>query len=269
MQVVKFEFGGGLGDVISQCYWNGYYCHLERAGMAYGRAQVNLVTHNPYVPELFRWHPRKDLIDVVECGYWLPEKNKEMRPKWGLDPRHQLPRLEEKPIWYYSPEDSLWVETCKLAVKPFVVISQAAGLPARNVPVGMVLDVMEALKLRDIVSVLVGRTFERHGRAEDLLLQADGSHTINLIDKLSVPGTLRILEMSQGLVTCHSALNLAGWHMRKPQLLLYPQSVKERHFLRRDQWAFGADFPETSHACWDDPGAVAPATRKFIERFKP
>jgi hypothetical protein len=60
------------------------------------------------------------------------------------------------------------------------------------------------------------------------------------------------VQASAGLVTCHSALNLLAWHVRKPQLLLYPRSAWERHMRVPDQWAFGIGYPETVYAAFED-----------------
>ena len=97
------------------------------------------------------------------------------------------------------------------------------------------------LKLtEEFIPIQVGRTFERHGRYEP-----NSNIKINMIDALSVPGTINLIKKSKGLVTVHSALNIAAWRLRIPQLLLYPESVQIRHFNNKDEWSFGKDFPET------------------------
>jgi len=92
-----------------------------------------------------------------------------------------------------------------------------------------------------------------------------------LIDRLSVPGVAHLLARAAALVCCHSALNILGWLLRKPQLLLYPETVRARHIAARDQWAFGVDFPECRHATFDDPGIGAIADELFgdIVRDRP
>jgi ADP-heptose:LPS heptosyltransferase len=72
------------------------------------------------------------------------------------------------------------------------------------------------------------------------------------VDQLSVPGTAVLLQGALGLVTCHSALNILGWHLGIPQLLLYPDAVRDRHFRRKDQWSFGADNGKTWHSTFQE-----------------
>jgi Methyltransferase domain len=60
--------------------------------------------------------------------------------------------------------------------------------------------------------------------------------------------------------------------MRKPQLLLYPDSVHANHIAGRDHWALGVDYPECRHARFGDPrvdtiadeflAAMPPATQR-------
>ena len=45
---------------------------------------------------------------------------------------------------------------------------------------------------------------------------------------------------------------MLGWHTRKPQFLMYPVSVIERHFVHRDQWSFGLQFQECFHECFEE-----------------
>ena len=264
--VQELEFGGGLGDIIHQCYAGTYYKYLDRAGVDYARAKVFLVTHNPGAIELFKWHPKKDLFDVVECGYWLPHQNKEMRGKWGIPPQPAVIDTKGPVVFYPSPED---LEILKAVEgRRFVVIAQAAGMHDRNLDPQWTKALCVRLVEEFGVDVaLTGKNYGRYGRTEDMLgLTGRGIH--EFIDRLSVPGTLRLLQQSVGLVTCHSAMNLAGWHMRKPQLLLYPKSVYDRHFARGDQWSFGRSFPETHHACWDDKALVEKKVNGFLMEIK-
>ncbi len=86
---------------------------------------------------------------------------------------------------------------------------------------------------------------------------------MSLVDALSVPGLAALLESAVGVVACHSAVSMLSWLMRKPQLLLYPQSVYERHVVPGDQWTFGISFSECRHARFDDPHIEALAADFF------
>ena len=78
-----------------------------------------------------------------------------------------------------------------------------------------------------------------------------------LIDKISLPATLNVVRdpRCKGVVCCHSSISmLAGWE-QKPQLLLYDEATKERHFRKEDQWSFYAfNGAPTFHARFDTDG---------------
>ena len=58
---------------------------------------------------------------------------------------------------------------------------------------------------------------------------------------------------SIGMVTCHSSLNILGWHLKVPQLLLYPGSVAARHFRGgRNPWNFGLNWSITAHGLFQE-----------------
>lgn len=87
------EYGGGLGDVLSQLFYRGSYNVLRdlRPGE---KAKVALITHNPFAQELFEWHPKQAQIAVVDCGYWnAVEADPARRKKLGLPAPGALDRL--------------------------------------------------------------------------------------------------------------------------------------------------------------------------------
>jgi hypothetical protein len=54
---------------------------------------------------------------------------------------------------------------------------------------------------------------------------------------------------------------MLAWMERKPQLLLYPQSIFDEFIQPRTQWAVGVDYPETVH------GTFESLNQSMIERF--
>ena len=140
----------------------------------------------------------------------------------------------------------------RLNGQPYVVLSAAAGEPSRNIP-GPLLDliVRRLLKIPGLRLVISGRDYQRLDRAE-VRVNCRDPRVVDLVDQLSVSGTAALLQGALGLVTCHSALNILGWHLGIPQLLLYPDAVKERHFQRKDQWSFGVDDGKTWHCTFQE-----------------
>ena len=65
------EYGGGLGDIFFQIYFEGAYRALDELTEA-DRAVIGLITHNPHAGEIFANHPRTGQLTVRNLGYWLP-----------------------------------------------------------------------------------------------------------------------------------------------------------------------------------------------------
>ena len=182
-----------------------------------------------------------------------------MRLRFRLPPIWWLFPIPDRPVQFYpTPRDDTVLQ--QLEGVPFVVFAVAAGLPDRDVPPETTERLLRDVLERGYRPVFTGRSYERFGRRE----YQPAAPALNLIDELSVPGVARLLELSCGIVTCHSALSMLAWCVRKPQLLLYPPSVREGHIARRDQWAFGIDFPECRHCVFDDLRLQA-LTEEFLE----
>ncbi|HEX8913935.1 MAG TPA: TylF/MycF/NovP-related O-methyltransferase, partial [Humisphaera sp.] len=241
------EYGGGLGDILNGIFRDQGYRSLG-AMVAGDQTTVGLITHNPFAHELFEWHPKRAQLDVRQLPYWQPHEDAVQRPRHMLPSaqRHPSGRVEPSVTFYPSPTDLRLLD--ELPSTGYVVLAASAGLPDRSIPRPLIDQIVADVTADGLHVVLTGRTYDRHGRSEHRPREQD--RVIDLIDKLSVPGTAEAVRRSRGVVSCHSAINLLGWHLRKPQLLLYPQSVVDRHFRHhpRDQWSFGLDREETVHA---------------------
>ena len=262
----------GLGDVLAQLFCRGSYNVLRdlRPGE---KAKVALITHNPFAKELFAWHPKRSQMEVVDCGYWHgAEADAAGRKKLGLPAPGALNRLPPQP----TPETLSFIPRPRTSgagggagdgfftegtggdkrVKAGHCAGAGGGAAGAEHPRALAREIMRRLA-PGFRLVITGRSYDRHGRSElRKWPQAEGE-IIDVVDRLSVPGTCALVQAS-GLVTCHSALNLLAWHLRKPQLLLYPRSAWERHIRVPDQWAFGIGYPETVMR----PSRTAPSGRR-------
>ncbi len=255
------EYGGGLGDVFYQMYQDGSYSVLDELGSD-DRITVVLITHNPYVRELFDYHPKAKQIEVKDLGYWLPEQDLEMRKHHGLPLlKPPLPVSSKHVEFYPAPSDFPIIE--QFCGKPYIVFSVSAGLPDRDVPMDLTKNLVREVRVRSLLPVFVGRNFNRFGRSE---YRPEGDDLIDLIDKLTVPGVASVVQGAAGVVCCHSAISILSWLLRKPQLLLYPQSAYQQHIIHRDQWAFGIDFPECWHARFDNPD-IKVVAKEFFDKI--
>jgi ADP-heptose:LPS heptosyltransferase len=265
------EFGGGLGDVFSQIYSRGDYRALSRIPDG-ERVSVGLVTHNPHVRELFENHPNRHKIDLHEFGYWLPPHDAERRAALGVPVFRWAPAVAGSKVEFYpTTNDYAVCDGAKSVLGSgvtqttrYVVVAMGAGTSARNLPDDSVKPLARIVSEAGYRVVQVGRNYQRDGKSPEPYLDESVVYR-SLIDRLSVPGTAHFLSNAKALITAHSALSILAWHMRIPQLLLYPESVSQRHFQRSDPWSFGAFDPElsviTAHGSFRDH---ARANEKFL-----
>lgn len=254
------EFSGGLGDIFTRMYADGGYRFLDDLTPR-DLVTVAVISHNPFAFEIFSHHPRAAQIDLRTLEYWLPHDDAIMRVRHRLPTKIWRYPIANRPVRFYPfPGDDAVLR--ELDGRRFVAFAVSAGLPDRDIPTGIVDDLAKRAHARGYRPVFVGRGYDRHGRRE---YRPDAAQGLDLVDRLSVPGVARALQGAAGLVSCHSALSMLAWLTRKPQLLLYPQSVRERHIQRRDQWAFGVDFPECRHGLVDGPRVAELAEAFFAD----
>lgn len=281
------EFAHGLGDIFVQCYQRGAYNVLRDLGPN-DKARVAIISHNPAAKELLEWHPKRNQIEIVDCGYYpdvfTKTSDAELRKKHNLppaDPWNQvLPEKTGAVVFHPSPEDERVLSGLEFGIgseartqelkKPLIVLAASAGLPDRDIPADLIERIVDRMIGAGLRVVVAGRDYERHGHREwhpTLPEFLSSGLVLDLVDKLSAAGTAELVRRCAGIVTCHSALCSLGWLLRKPTLLLYPQTTWERHFKFRDRWAFGCDYPETVHARFED---YTPAlVERFLEAMKP
>jgi len=250
------EFGGGLGDVFQQIFTQGLYTGFSRLADS-DTVEVAIISHNPHVSELLAWHPNRKQMEVREFRYWLAEQDSDMRRQHGLPPYrgtgevYVLKDTECQPTFYPSPGDVRGLAG-GTDTGNAIIFSTCAGLPDRDIPAPIVTHLAGMAIEAGFIPVFVGRTYERFERGERWRDSVPPG-CVNLIDRLSVPGVARLVQSCVGVVCCHSAISMLGWYLRKPQFLLYPPSVVERHFKNRDQWSFGLSFQECFHECFTEP----------------
>ena len=90
---------------------------------------------------------------------------------------------------------------------------------------------------------------------------------MDLVDRLTVPGTCALVQASAGLVTCHRAAEFAGLAPTQAATAALSRSAWERHFRKPDQWAFGIGYPETVHALFEEL-LSEPEVARLVDRFK-
>jgi hypothetical protein len=241
---VYCEFPGGLGDVVNYMYTSSRYNRLETLEPD-ERATVVLLCHNPFAKELFEWHPKRSRMTVRDFGFWWPSEDHIQRPHHGLPPAPQpyVASLQEKCIFHVSPADLQVLAALKTG-KPYLAIGAAAGGVDRNIPAEICERSADLAIDRGWSVAVVGRTYGQN-RSEIRLRPRPG--IIDLVDRLSIPGTAMAIEGASGVLCCHSAVCLLSWYMKRPVFVLYPEHVQAREFGAINHYSFGKDYPTTRH----------------------
>lgn len=242
------EFGGGLGDTITLFFTSDRYNCLETLE-GKDAATVVLMSHNPHVHELFRWHPKRSKLTIRDLGFWWPKDDAERRVF------HKLPsaqpfvfKLQGKCNFYPSSED-LKILGQLTSGGSYVVLSGAAGGLDRNIPQHLCEQFADLAIARGLKVVVVGRTYGEN-RVEIRLRERPG--VIHLIDQLTIPGTAKLLEGASAVACPHSGICLLSWYLKRPVFLLYPQHVRDSHFHSIHQYTFGKDYETTRHMLFSE-----------------
>ena len=260
---MRFEAGGGLGDVFMYLYSTNTYELLETCGPE-RRATFFLNSHNPFARELFEWHPKREFFQVHDETPWIQSTDPEARRRLGHPTTDQIthppgfPSNRPKTLRFYPSPGDLEILERFTPVRPFLMACLSASSHERNIPETIYKSAFDACRRRGVPVVVVGRSYGSDRPHREIVVSEPG--VTCLVDRLTVPGTARLVQLSSGLFTAHSSMNLVGWYERKPQFLCYPEMTRQAHFIQPNPWAFGKDLPDTSHMLFS---AYTP--QRFIE----
>jgi hypothetical protein len=253
------EFFGGLGDILMQVLSLNRYRQLESM-QPDDTAFVLVSTVNPFADELFKWHRHADKMTVRLLPHWRPEQDADNRQRYGLPKAEMTDITTRNPVVFYpSPEDEVLLASIP---KPYIVLSPSAGGSARNIPDALSKKIVELATGYTVVQV--GRNY-RHQNPKELHKEPVVPGTMSLVDKLSVPGTCKLIDGAAGVVCTHSAICLYAWRKGKPTLLLYPKFVYDKHLAGQTNlergYMFGATRPDCIHTLFDS------ATESHVNGF--
>lgn len=221
------EFVGGLGDALMRMYFSGreWYGAIEKLP-AGGRAEVVLMCHNPYLAEIFKWHPKRKQIDVKDFGFkthFHPWENKEWRVAHGLSKESVCPPYAPADTlkFYPSPSDKEILD--ELHDQKFVMLSATASTPEKSIPAAMRQEMATAALSKGYKVLVVGRRYYfKDGRTNDIEIVPG---VIDAVDSLTVPGTIEAVKLSRGVLTAHSAALHMAWSEKRPVFLLYDEAT--------------------------------------------
>jgi hypothetical protein len=261
---------GGLGDAIIVLHESTGYEDLERLGPD-DRARVYVISHNPYVAELFRWHPRAAQIEVcVARHFFLNFFDADERRRAGLPPEpiDPNPGRTRAPVRFWpSPDDERILS--ELPVEPFVAVAPSASgmeIENRNLPDALLIQSLAIARTMRIPAVILGRTYQGPHAQKKPPVRPSGAGILDLTDRLSVPGTFEVVKRAGAVLSAHSCLTILSWFERKPLFLAYPPQYKFHDFDHPSPFGFGKDYPETTRMLFSEfrPSKFATFLSKHI-----
>jgi len=254
------ELYGGLGDVFNHFYGAPCYSGLE--GLAENeRIFVLNSSHNSCVWELFAWHRKANQITVASPGFFVHFQDPAWRASMGLHPElgqgcaHRWPM---GPVAYYPPEDELPILRNVTGRGPYIAFAATASDTARSLPREHVLDAAARCLSHGFRVVLTGRNYgfhEAHNgleiRRRETRLDIPGIEDV--IDRLTIPGTAKVIERAAGVVTCHSAICMLAWHLKRPTFSIVDEGARKMYFddSKFEGYAFGANRPGNAWASFE------------------
>lgn len=225
MAVRSAVFVGGLGDMVIAMYESDNYTRFDQLGPD-DTGRVGFYTANPFVAELFDHHPNRHKITVEVRPLCFPIDEARMRAV-GVDPADGWMPRSTPVIFHPSPADARILG--EIPRSRYVIFSLSAGHQVRSIRAPIAQQAVAVARAAGYTVVLIGRSYNVRSevgdwnRQEVVLDEQEG--VVNLIDKLTVPGSLASLERAAGVFCCHSAICLASWYLNKPTYTLYPVGV--------------------------------------------
>jgi hypothetical protein len=253
-------FSAGLGDAIRVIYKTDAYRQLCEATEP---TPVIVATHNPFTSEIFRFHRNaKNFViydlghkyqELFDAGVRGAEVNSRVCEFAGLDYADMI-RGAARPDFvppFDAPDDV--GSDGHLVLFPF-----AGSAGSRTWSPEFTARVVDVLRRQPRRVYLVARSFVRR-EAGGRLIHADedarrfAGGNVTVLENLSVPATLNLVRRSAGYIGAWSSMQQAAWFDRRPVAVFYPKDYG--CVVRRDDYAFGLDWPDCYHA---DYGAFDP-----------
>jgi hypothetical protein len=233
MNHYQSEFGGGLGDIILNAHIDRRYmtiCNLPEGSSA----TVFIQSPNPFAHEIFSECPSALMgrLQVISTGwFWSDdaEELKDMRVLRGMPretKRYEVPQWGPEVVWYPSLPDWQIINGRILETQgsSMILIEPSAGDSVRTMPDGYFEQIAATVIKAGLTPVLIGRAYDHAGRV--VRSGAEITGLIDLTDRLTVPGVLRLVRFCKGVVCTHSAIHHAAAKDRIRNFCLYPKLMQ-------------------------------------------
>jgi hypothetical protein len=248
---------GGLGDAFIAMHETDGYDALNRLRPD-ERARVYIISHNPFVPEIFHWHPYATQIDVFTSSHFFlnftdpAERARGGIPPEPIDPAPTRPRT---PVQFWPSPKDFEVLELSLPREPYLVVAPTASgmeIENRNLPLSILTTALAHARIRRIPAVLVGRTYNGPHAPKAAPPRPSGPGIVDLTDRLSVPGTVEVVKRARAILSAHSCMLLVAWYERLPNFLALPPKYEWHDFLHTSPFGFGKDYPESTRVLFEN-----------------
>jgi len=253
------EFWGGLGDILNHVYW--LPCYGALPSMKEGeRAFITVSSHNPHAHELFLWHPKAAQITICNIGFHCSFQDPSSRDPLKLPRGGCFHSLPGGPVEFYPhPSDGPAIDDAR-GLGRYLIFACASAEQDKYVPQPIV-DAAAARALAAGWSIVVlGRNYIHHlydfprdtnsWRKEVRIAPSGG--VLDLVDRLTVPGVMKVIQGATGVFTAHSAVCMASYNMKKPTFVLYNEFAKKTYLPKPGEpwqgYFHGAGNPNCENA---------------------
>lgn len=241
----------GLGDAIIM------YFALE-PNMEYHVIKLNkkiilsIESHNKYSKELYSmipyidedliYNPKDQLIedgttdgDEFDANLSDHTKYTDISEKGFLDKqgitkfsRYDSFEILSSAKIYPSIKDREIIDSILSLNKPIIVISPGASDGYRTIPVEILNKIVDSINGEEYTIVLIGKNNSNNANPE-ISSTAYQDRIVNIVDKLTVHGTLQLIRSSAGLITSDSSTLICGTLLFKPMLVIIPSKNDKKY----------------------------------------
>lgn len=242
------RLGGGIGDMIK------WYCMCEPSlnytatqndskvlisSSSHNRFSTELITLAPYKDKCIIFDPEDEIKDEIERDIFhkLPEDKKRsfrLELENRFIEKHQIKNIlnfrkiegDTRYKLYPTTDDMVIIRGLLNEKKPIIVLAPGASTQHRAVPNNILQSITENIDLTKYNIVLIGKSNSnikfKHHCSE---VTFNSSNVINLIDKLTIQGTLKLLDHASGLICSDSSILHYGSIIKLPMCVI----VSDKH----------------------------------------
>lgn len=254
---------GGIGDTLLGIFHSDAYTCLE--SLTEPLIEMVVIEINPHVHELFLHHPNRKNFLLS----WAGLDDFPLDDGWRI--RNSISRFR---AFYHSKGEpvTLYPSTGDLEIlsrlpSRYACIALAAGHPERNLPDEVAARIIGACVAIGITPVFIGRNYKltsglcSHAHFE----VAPPNVGVNLIDRLTLPGSLRCIENATLTFSCYSSAMLMAQFRKKPVFAVYPDKVHNLLFEEVNNQRFAAMCRQPKSTVVPVFGATGDAIATFLK----